>query len=125
MEFNITTINDIVNFDNMINKNYMTELRKNILSIDYQILEYKINNMRYQCFNHIQSFEDLNKLKSLDFINFIIDNRYDIKNILTFKDDKSFSDIEVTKLINIKNFNSWFNFYSIVAIISKSMAQKK
>lgn len=125
MEFNITTINDIVNFDNIINQNYLKELKKNILSIDYQILEYKINNMRYECFNHIQSFEDLNKLKFFDFINFIIDNRYDIQNLITFKDDKNLSDIEVTRLINIKNFNSWFNYYSIIAIISKSMAQKK
>lgn len=124
MELNITTINDIVHFNNIVNYNYVSELQKNILSIDYEILESKINNVKYECFNHIQSFEDLNKLKIIDFVNFLIDNRYNVNNIIRFKDNKSFSDIHFNKLVNIQNFKSWFNYYSIIAIISKSMAQK-
>lgn len=124
MEFNITTINDVVHFNNIINENYFEHLKSNILSIDYKILEYKINNVKYECFNHIKSFEDLNKLKFIDFLNFVIDNRYDLKNIIKFKQNKDLSDIHFTRLIDINNFRTWFNYYSIIAIISKSMSQK-
>lgn len=125
MEYNITTINEVVHINNIVNYKYIQELNQNILSIDYLILERKIHNVRYECFDHIQSFEDLNKLKMIDILNFFIDNRYDLTNIVTFKKNKSISDIHFTKLVNIKDVKSWFNYYSIIAIISKSLAQKK
>lgn len=125
MEYNITTINEVVHFNNIINYKYIQELNKNILSIDYPILEKKIHNIRYECFDHIQSFEDLNKLKLIDIFNFFIDNRYDLTNIIRFKNNKSISDIHFKKLVNAKDFKSWFNYYSIIAIISKSLAQKQ
>jgi hypothetical protein len=125
MEYNITTINEIVHINNIVNYKYIQEINKNILSIDYNILENKINNIKYQCFDHINSFDDLNKLKVVDFINFLIDNRYDLKNIIKLKNNKNISDIQFKNLLNFKDIRSWFNYYSIIAIISKSLAQKK
>lgn len=125
MEYNIATINEVVHFNNILNYKYISELNQNILSIDYEILENKINNVRYECFNHIQSFEDLNKLKFVDFLNFLIDNRYDLTKIITFKKGKTISDIHLRKIMNVKDIKSWFNYYSIIAIVSKILAQKK
>lgn len=125
MEFKITTINDIIHFNKIINNNYIEHLHEKILTIDYEVLNYKINNMRYECFDHIQSFDDLHKLKVIDILNFIIDNRYNVNNIIHFKKNKSFSDIHFQKMLNLKNIKSWFNYYSLIAIVSKSLAQKK
>lgn len=125
MEYNnITAINEIVHFNNIINHKYINDLNKNILSIDYKILEKKVYNVRYESFDHIQSFEDLNKLKIINILNFLIDNRYDLNKIIRFKNNKSISDIRFTKIINTKDIGSWFNYYSVVAIISKLLAQK-
>lgn len=126
MEYkNITAINEVIHFNNIINHKYINDLNQNILSIDYNILEKKIHNVRYESFDHIQSFEDLNKLKAIDILNFLIDNRYDFNNIIKFKNNKSISDIRFQKIINVKEMGSWFNYYSIIAIISKILAEKK
>lgn len=124
MEYNITTLNEIVHINNIVNYKYIQEINQNILSIDYNILEKKINNINYECFDHINSFEDLNKLKFVDFLNFIIDNRYDLKNIVKFKNNKTISNIKFNRLLNYKDIRSWFNYYSIIAIVSKVLAQK-
>lgn len=125
MSIQLSELNNLIQINNIFNIDYVKSIIINNFIIDKDRLIHKLNNLNYVSFNHIKSRDDVINITKGDILNFIIDNRHGLNEIIQCKDVSKLSKIRVSSVIRFDNIKNWFNYLYIISIITKSIADKK
>lgn len=113
-----TNLIKIIRFKEIVNLEESTSILNDFFIFDKELFLEKIQNINYSAFNSIQTKEDLSQVSIFTILNFFVDNRYDLQNVIRMKQNKSFSEVPFKKLIKIKNYKQWFNYFGLVSLIT-------
>ena len=118
----IDEVSKIVHINEIVDKKYMKKIISENFTIKKDNLVKKLNSINYCSFDKIKQKDDVSIISAKDILNFFIDNRYGVLDIVSKNKNSNLSMIEWTRLFKVRNIKNWFNYFFVISVLTKMMA---
>lgn len=120
-------ITKFINFKKVLNMDYVENMLSDVVKINDDAFENKMRSLNFIAFQDIKSQEDMKLITIRHLVDFIIDNRYGLSQIMKIDMEKLyrykiFNTNDSDGIIMVQNIKNWVNYLPLISAVTHYMS---